>query len=200
MPGPDGSLMRSTAGSQGYLLCRMQARDLAEEVLRVSEEVMTRGETEGVLACAQTVCTVPGKKTLGPSHGPIAQDGGKGSGPMDPSQPICEGEMMKDLDLDLADGDPVTVRCGLIVIGDTALAAVSGEETFALGEMVQSVLREKFRHVVCLTHTNGYIGYMAEEAGFDRRVRSALVSLLARGQAEKAAVQTPLKLASLLGF
>ncbi len=200
----DGTLYRYNVGSQGYALCDMQARDLAEEVLRVSEEVMAPGETEGTLRCIQTVCTVPGKQTHGPGHGPGPKGpggpGGKGPGPMDPSHVIAEGEMMKDVDINQANGDPVTVHTGLIVIGDTALAAVSGEETYALGEMVQTALREIFRHVVCLTQTNGYIGYMSEETGFERRVRSALVTQLARGQAEKVVVETPLRLAEQLGF
>ena len=184
---PDGTMYRYNVGAAGYALCDMQARDLAEEVLRVSEEVMPAGETEGTLACIQDICTVPGKQT----HGP---------GPMDPSAVIAEGEMMKDVDINQANGDPVSVHTGLIVIGDTALATVSGEETYTLGQMVKTVMHEKFRNVVCLTQTNGYIGYMSEESGFDRRVRSALVTQLARGQAEKVVVETPLKLAEKLGF
>jgi hypothetical protein len=41
---------------------------------------------------------------------------------------------------------------------------------------------------------------MSEENGFDRRVRSALVTKLARGQAEKVVIETPLRLAEQLGF
>jgi len=193
----DGTLYRYNVGSQGYALCDMQARDLAEEVLRVSEQVMVPGDTEGILVCTQETCVVPGKKTRGRGHG---GPGSKGPGHMDPNHVIAEGEMMKDMDLNRADGTPVTVHTGLIVIGETALATVSGEETYALGEMVQTVMREKFRNIVCLTQTNGYIGYMSEEAGFERRVRSALVSELARGQAEKVCVETPLRLAAALGF
>lgn len=200
---PDGTMYRYNVGAAGYALCDMQARDLAEEVLRVSAEVMSAGETEGTLSCIQDICTVPGKQTHGPGHGGPKGPGGPGGpgpGPMDPSAVIAEGEMMKDVDINQANGDPVTVHTGLIVIGDTALATVSGEETYTLGQMVKTVMHEKFRNVVCLTQTNGYIGYMSEESGFDRRVRSALVTQLARGQAEKVVVETPLKLAEKLGF
>jgi hypothetical protein len=61
-------------------------------------------------------------------------------------------------------------------------------------------LSEKFENVIVLTQTNGYNGYMSEENGFDRRVRSALVTKLARGQAEKVVIETPLRLAEQLGF
>lgn len=197
----DGTMYRYNVGAAGYALCDMQARDLAEEVLRVSEEVMPAGETAGTLACIQTVCTVPGKQTRGPGHGgPKGPGHGPGPGPMDPSAVIAEGAMMKDVDINQANGGPVSVHAGLIVIGDTALATVSGEETYTLGQMVKTVMGERFPHVVCLTQTNGYIGYMSEEAGFDRRVRSALVTQLARGQAEKVVVETPLKLAAALGY
>lgn len=197
----DGTMYRYNLGSAGYGLIDMQARDLAEEVLRVSEK-LPAGETDGALAAIQTVCRVPGKKTRGPGPGgPGAPGkGNDGPGPMDPSAVIAEGAMMKDVDINQANGDPVSVQAGLIVIGDTALATVSGEETYNLGQMVKTVMKEKFRNVICLTQTNGYIGYMSEEAGFDRRVRSALVSQLARGQAERVCVETPLELAKKLGY
>lgn len=196
---PDGTMYRYNVGNAGYALVDMQARDLAEEVIRVSCEEMPAGNAEGTLEAIQTVCTVPGKKTKGPGHGG-PKGGHQGPGPMDPSAVIAEGAMMKDIDLNQANGDPVRVHAGLIVIGDTALASVSGEETYTLGKMVKAVMHEKFRNVICLTQTNGYIGYMSEEAGFDRRVRSALVTQLARGQAEKVCVETPLALAKELGY
>lgn len=198
----DGTMYRYNVGSQGYALCDMQARDLAEEVLRVSDELISAGDAAGELKCVQTVCTVPGKQTRGPGGpgGPGKGPGGPGPGPMDPSMVIAEGAMMKDVDINQANGAPVSVHVGLIAIGDTVLATVSGEETYALGQMVKTVMREKFKHVVCLTQTNGYIGYMSEEAGFDRRVRSALVTQLARGQAEKVCVEMPFQLAKELGF
>ena len=108
--------------------------------------------------------------------------------------------MMKDVDINQANGDPVTVHVGLITIGSVAIPCVAGEETYTLGQMERQALGEKFEHVIVLTQTNGYIGYMSEESGFDRRVRSALVTQLARGQAEKVVLETPLQLAEKLGY
>ena len=109
-----------------------------------------------------------------------------------------EGEMMKDVDINQANGDPVDLHTGMIVIDDICLSAFSGEETYTLGQMVKNVLKEEFRHAICLTQTNGYNGYMSEEAGFDRRVRSALVSKVARGYAEEVCVRNALKQAKIL--
>lgn len=191
----NGVLYRYNVGEQGFALCDMQARDLAEEVIRVATEVMGEGQAEGELRSIQTVCNVPGKMKKGQGRPDF-----KNMPPPDMSVVRPEGMMMKDVDINHANGAPVDVQVGLIVLGDTVLACYSGEETYTLGKMAQRALAEKFKNVVIVAHTNGYIGYMSEESGFDRRVRSALVSLLARGGAEKVVVETPVKLAEALGY
>ena len=194
----------------GYALIDMQARDLAEEVIRVSEQ-MQPGSAEAVLQSRQTVCVVPGKDhgrgPMGPggpgdTGGAVGPGGPGGPGPgmMGPRPVEPEEDPQHPRDLESETEDRVTVHVGLLQIGDTVLSCYSGEQTYELGQMVKRALGEHAPHVVVVSHCNGYIGYMADVTGFERRVRSALVSLLAKGQAEKVVVSTPLRLAKEMGL
>lgn len=84
------------------------------------------------------------------------------------------------------DSDPVNIRLGLLMIGDTALAGVSGE-VFTL--ISQHLKRESpFNHTVMVTHANGSSGYIPDESAFDHISYEITTSRLKPGCAENAIV------------
>lgn len=92
------------------------------------------------------------------------------------------------------DTDPVSIRLGLLMINDVAIAGVSGE-VFTL--IAQRLRRESpFNHTVMVTHTNGSSGYIPNDAAFEPVSYEVTASRLKPGCAEGAIVNGFLDLMS----
>jgi hypothetical protein len=83
----------------------------------------------------------------------------------------------------MADGN---IRVGLLMVGNIALAGVSGE-VFTL---IHQHLRQDspFRNTIMVTHANGSSGYIPNDAGFEQVSYEVTTSHLKPGCAENAIV------------
>jgi len=85
------------------------------------------------------------------------------------------------------DADPVNIRLGLLMIGQVALAGVSGE-VFTL--IARRLRRESpFNHTIMVTHANGSSGYIPNDAAFEPVSYEVTASRLKPGCAEGAIVK-----------
>lgn len=84
------------------------------------------------------------------------------------------------------DSDPVSIRLGLLMIDDIALAAVSGEVMTMIHEHLKKV--SPFRGTVMVTHANGSSGYIPDDAAFGQVSYEITTSRLNPGCAENAIV------------
>jgi hypothetical protein len=131
---------------------------LGEEVVRVSETIKTApfGKIHGM----QKVVTCPGKRTV------------QAPGP---------GREYK-----IEDADPVSVRLSLLVIGDIAIAGVSGEVLTNIGLHLKS--ESPFNRTIMVTHCNGSSGYLPDDAAYDQVSYEIVTTRVKRGCAEDAIV------------
>ena len=86
------------------------------------------------------------------------------------------------------DGDPVTLRLGVLTIGNTALASVNAELYSPLGIGLKQ--RSPLANTVMVTIANGSAGsgYVPDDAAFGRHTFQVLGSRFKPGCAEKAIV------------
>jgi hypothetical protein len=90
------------------------------------------------------------------------------------------------------DTDAVSIRLGLIILNDVAVAGVSGE-VFTL--IAQRLKRESpIRHTIMVTHANGSSGYIPNDAAFEPVSYEVTASRLKPGCAEGAIVGGFLKM------
>ena len=84
------------------------------------------------------------------------------------------------------DSDRVSIRLGLLMINDIALAGVSGE----VMTMIHQHLKKEspFSRTVMVTHTNGSSGYIPDDAAFEQVSYEITTSRLKPGCAENAIV------------
>ena len=148
----------STTNGEDFTLVDALGKILGEAAVRAAEQITTT--TDASIRGVQTVVTCPGRR-VDPGPTPRAE-------------------------YTFADSDPVSIRLGLLTINDVALAGVSGE-VFTL--IAQRLQRESpIAHTVMVTHTNGSVGYIPNDAGFEPVSYEVTASRLKPGCAEGAIV------------
>jgi hypothetical protein len=146
------------ASGEDFTLVVALGKILGEEVVRVTGGIKTSPEAR--IWGAQQVVTCPGRRV---DDGPRPRT-----------------------DYKFSDSDPVNIRLGLLMIGNIALAGVSGE-VFTL---IHQHLRQEspFRNTIMVTHANGSSGYIPNDAGFEQVSYEVTTSRLKPGCAENAIV------------
>ncbi|HTS31530.1 MAG TPA: neutral/alkaline non-lysosomal ceramidase N-terminal domain-containing protein [Bryobacteraceae bacterium] len=164
--GDDGPVAVWTSGAAGdqnpvsmatgddFALADALGRILGEEVVRVAGAIQTLPAAR--IWGAQKVVTCPGRSV---EPGPRPRT-----------------------DYKFSDAPPVNIRLGLLMIGDVALAGVSGE-VFTL---IHRHLKEEspFRNTIMVTHANGSSGYIPNDGSFDQIGYEVTTSHLKAGCAE----------------
>jgi hypothetical protein len=84
------------------------------------------------------------------------------------------------------DADPVTIRLGLVMINDVALAGVSGEVMTMIHTHLAKV--SPAGRTIMVTHANGSSGYIPDDAAYEQVSYEIESSRLKPGCAEKAIV------------
>ena len=96
------------------------------------------------------------------------------------------------------DADAVTVRYGLALIGDVAIASVNGAPYAEIGTRLKAA--SPFSRTMLLTRANGYVGYMPSDAAYGHQTFPVLNTRLKPGCAEEAIVDGILGLIPPLSY
>jgi len=131
---------------------------LGEEALRVAGEIRTWPRAR--LRAAQRVVSCPGQK--------LAQ----GARPR--TEYVFE------------DADPVDIRLSLVMIGDIAVAGVSGEVLTMIGQRLKR--ESPYTATMMVTHANGSSGYLPDDASYAQVSYEIVTARVKRGCAEGAIV------------
>jgi hypothetical protein len=133
-------------------------RVLGEEVIKVADGIRTSPQAR--IRGLQKVVTCPGKRTVQPP------------GP--------------DREFKIEDADPVPIRLSLLVLGDIAIAGVSGE---VLTNIALRLKKESpYNRTIMVTHANGSSGYLPDDAAYDQVSYEIITTRVKRGCAEDAIV------------
>lgn len=84
------------------------------------------------------------------------------------------------------DADPVVIRLGLVMLGNAAIAAVSGEVLTSIGLRLKR--EAPFTQTIMVTHANGSSGYIPDDAAYERASYEITATRLKPGCAEDAIV------------
>jgi hypothetical protein len=82
--------------------------------------------------------------------------------------------------------ETVPLRLAVIRIGEVLLAGVSGEVVTEIGERLRAA--SPYTHTLVVSIANDRIGYLADDARFDRPVHSVRGCPIVRGHAENSIV------------
>jgi hypothetical protein len=137
---------------------------LGEEVIRVAAGIKTSPDAR--IRGAQKWVTCPGGK-LSPQEGA-------------PNR------------FTFQEGPPVEIHLGLLMLGDVALAGVSGEVLTLIHERLKK--QSPLKHTIMVTHANGAIGYIPDDAAYEQVSYEITATRLKRGCAEGAIVNGVLEL------
>lgn len=148
----------SLASGSDFTLVDAFGKILGEEALRVASRVRTSPAAR--IRGAQQVATCPGRRLA---------DG-----------PRAPGEFKFE------DADPVSMRLGLLMIGDIVLAGVSGEVLTGIARRLKN--ESPYSNTMMITHANGASGYIPDNASFDQISYEITASRLKPGCAETAIV------------
>ncbi len=140
---------------------------LGEEVKHVMRNIQ-RPLFKAEIKAAQEVITLPGRKRTNQGRGGI------------------EGTYV--------DGDSVTIRIGVLMLGDIALGTVSGETYNAIA--TQFIKESPYARTMMVTIANGSAttGYIPDDASFGQNVFEVLSSRLKPGYAERGIIDGILNL------
>ena len=135
-------------------------RILAEEALRVAGGIRTspRARIRG----AQKVVSCPGQRAP------------KGVSPA------------RDLNIQFEDAPPVDIRLSLVMVGQVAIAGVSGEVLTRIGERLKK--ESPFTRTMMVTHANGSSSYLPDDDSYKRVSYEIVTSRVKPGCAEAAIV------------
>ena len=151
---------------RGTRLINSIGQVLGEEVIRVLEHSTRTATTIRIWGTQQTIAC-PGRRRL---------DRGREGAP---------GRY--------EDGEPVTLRLGLLVMGTVALVAVTGELYTIIGQRLKQLA--PYGHTVVVTLANGRsVGYIPDDAAYARHTFQVLSTRIKPGYAEQAIVDTVLDL------
>lgn len=91
------------------------------------------------------------------------------------------------------DADPVRIRLGLFVIGQIALVAITGEPYTMIGQRLKEVA--PYGKTIVVTNANGRsVGYIPDDAAYERYTFQVLNTRLKKGCAEQAIIDAVLDL------
>jgi hypothetical protein len=144
----------SMARGEDFTLVGALGQVLGEAVVRAAGSIKTSERAD--LRTGQRLVTCPGRRVEpGPTPRP---------------------------EYKFADSDPVNIRLGLIMIGDVALAGVSGE---VLTPIALRLKRESpFPQTIMITHANGSSGYIPNDDAYGQISYEITASRLKPGCAE----------------
>lgn len=169
--GSDGVVALWTSGPAGdqnpialdsgedFTMVDALGRILGEDAVRVANRI-TRMSLEAAIRGSEKVITCPGQKV---AAGPRPR---------------------KDYQFEAA--DPVSIRLSLLLLGNVALAGVSGEVLTPIFERLRA--ESPFNPTVMVTHANGSSGYIPNDAAYDQASYEITTTHLKRGCAENAIV------------
>jgi neutral ceramidase len=148
----------STAGGEDFTLVDALGKILGEAAVRVAGAIMTLPDAR--IRGAQQVVTCPGRRfESGPTPRP---------------------------EYKFTDSNPVNIRLGLLMIGQVALAGVSGEVMTPIGQRLKR--ESPLTNTMMITHANGSSGYIPNDAAFEQVSYEIITSHLKPGCAEGAIV------------
>lgn len=154
----------SLARGTDFTMVDALGRILGEEAVRVASAIKTSPTAR--IWGAQEVITCPGRR-------------------LDPASRARK-------EFKFVDADPVSIRLGLLMINDIALAGVSGEVLIRIHQHLKQ--ESGFNHTIMVTHANGSSGYIPDDAAFDQISYEITASRLKPGCAENAIVNGFLRL------
>jgi hypothetical protein len=157
----------SMASGDDFGLVDALGKILGEEAVRVAGGIKTSAQAR--VWGAQQVVTCPGRRV--------------------------EAGSRPRTDYKFTDADPVSIRLGLLMVGDVALAGVSGEVFTQIYQHLRNA--SPFSRTVMVTHANGSSGYIPSDDGFDQLSYEVTTSHLKPGCAENAIVNGFLDLMQL---
>ena len=138
---------------------------LGAEVVRVAETIRTSPHTR--IRGTQKVVTCPGQQ-LAPGSNP-------------------------DLNkVSFLDDKPVNIRISLLMVNHVALVGVSGEVLTMIGERLKR--ESPFSQTLMVTHTNGSVGYIPDDAAYQQVSYEVATSPVKQGCAESAIVGAALEM------
>jgi hypothetical protein len=154
----------STASGEDFTMVDALGKILGEEVVRVAGSIRTSPEAQ--IRGSHQVVTCPGR---------TVEDGPR-----------------PRADYKFIDAAPVTIRLELLMLGDVALAGVSGE---VLSPIYQHLRKQSpVPRTIMITHANGSSGYIPDDAGFEQIGYEVTTSRLKPGCAENAIVDGVIEL------
>jgi len=150
--------MAALATGSDFFLVDSLGHILGEEVIRVAAGIKTSPDAR--IRGAQKWVTCPGGKLL-------------------PQEGVPNRFTFQE-------GPPVEIHLSLLTIGDVALAGVSGEVLTMIHERLKK--QSPLKHTLMVTHANGAVGYIPDDAAYDQVSYEIITSRLKRGCAENAIV------------
>lgn len=160
-------------GESAYLLVKIQAESLADEVLYVVGEIdndKDRAEWKSI----QFDYSMPGQQKPGP-HNKYNPDFHYND-----------------------DAPPVPMHLSVLKCNDILFICVPGELVCSIGLMIKAALADKSGKVIVVTHTNGSVSYMSDTVGFATRSGEAMRTHVSRGWAERVIVDGAMELVNKL--
>lgn len=144
----------SMASGEDFTLVNALGQILGEAAVRAANGIRTSEKAR--LRGAQRVLTCPGRR-------------------VEPrSTPQAEYKFI--------DSDPVDIRLGLLMIGNAAIAAVSGEVLTSIGLRLKR--ESPFTQTIMVTHANGSSGYIPDDAAYEQVSYEITTTRLKPGCAE----------------
>jgi neutral ceramidase len=144
----------SMASGEDFTLVDALGRILGEAVVRVAGSIRTAPQAK--IRGAQRVISCPGRR-VEPGRTPRAE-------------------------YKFTDSDPVSIRLGLVMIGQVALTGVSGEVLTPIGLRLKR--ESPFTQTIMITHANGASGYIPDDASFEQVSYEITTTRLKPGCAE----------------
>lgn len=102
-----------------------------------------------------------------------------------PGQKLAQGARPRT-EYAFEDAEPVDIRLSLVMIGDIALAGVSGEVLTLIGQRLKR--ESPYTATMMVTHANGSSGYLADDASYAQVSYEIVTTRVKRGCAEGAIV------------
>jgi neutral ceramidase len=133
-------------------------RLLADEAVRVAGTIRTAAPAR--IRAAQQTVSCPGRRLT--------------------------GDRGRKTHFEFVDGPPQDIRLSTLMVGDIALAGVSGEVFAIFGERLRKA--SPAAHTMMLTHLNGGSGYIADDASYAQTSYEIQVTRIQPGCAEKALI------------
>lgn len=156
-----GGFTRVDAGVTGWVLLQVQAENLSDEIMLISENSLTT-LTNISLEAVQKKYIVPGQK--------------RAERPMD----VPDDYMFEDY-------DSVTMPLGLFMVGPVCFVCIPAEPVCSIGKKLKESLG--LEHVVLITHCNGSLSYISDDWGYRHKTFEAVVSHFKQGQGCNALIE-----------